>query len=59
VPEEPDGGLEGLVPLGQRPDLRVALRQPPLMLPPRSKYEPVGQIDAAPHGAGEDERPDE
>src|SRR5688572_21812743 len=59
VPEEPDGGFEGLVPLGQGADLGVALRDLPLERPSRSQHHLIRQVDAARTRSDEDQRPED
>src|SRR5213593_809293 len=59
VSEEPDGRLEGLVPLRQAADLRVALRQLPLDRSSRGQDHPVRQVDASRARGDEEQRPDE
>src|SRR2546428_11171025 len=59
VPEEPNGGLEGLVPLGQGADLSVALRQLALERPSRRQYHPVRQLDADRARGDKEQQPEE
>ena len=59
VPEQPDGGLESLIPFRQRADLRIALRQASSVLPTRSEDETISQVDPAGPDADEDYRPED
>src|SRR5258707_1023651 len=59
VTQEPDGGFEGLIALGERADLRVALLELALHRAARREDHSIGQIDTARRRGDEDQRPDE